>query len=55
MGQPQVISNISIQYKDDEIAKQRFVNHLLDLLLENEIDYLGGADLNSHERDFKIH
>ena len=49
MKSSQINSNISIEYKNDEEAKQRFVNYLVDLLLEDFMEDPGGDYSNSYE------
>lgn len=48
MRKPQVINNISVEYKNDQEAKEKFINYMVDLLLENELSNLGGDDLNTN-------
>jgi len=49
MRSPQVINNISVDFKNDEKAKEKFVNYIVNFIIENEFLEEGGAIENHYE------
>jgi len=49
MRSPQVITNISVDFKNDEEAKEKFVDYMMSFIIENEILGEGGVVENQYE------
>ncbi|MCT4621588.1 MAG: hypothetical protein N4A62_19645 [Marinisporobacter sp.] len=48
MRKPQVHNNISIEYKNDKKAKEKFVNYIVDFIMDSKILEKGGEQENTY-------